>query len=130
MRYVLMSLLALFAFSTQAAEMQQACVPGDTVKVICNTGTSNVTCPDGSVHPPGHVCPPPPSDSCPADTVRINMNVTTPGTQFTANYGGMRFGTIVVVAMQTGNSNSANNNLPSIAAAEYDGPPVSREAVL
>jgi hypothetical protein len=108
---IVAAFLFAFAFApTFAANTDLACAPGDTITCI------------------GPTTPPTPTDGCPAGAIRMKMDVTKPGTLLTRDFGGMGPDTILSVEIKTSNFSSADNNLPNISAAEYDGPPLTREA--
>ena len=90
----------------------------------------NVTCPDGSVHPPGYVCPvTPPSGSCAgfARTINLAMDWAAPTRLLSGDFGP---NDIVVVSFTTDGGSSQSNNLPRISGAEYAGPAANRIAAL
>lgn len=142
-----MRLLLLLALSA-AVSAQTYTLPGQQITIVGTTctqaGTSficngappppGVTCPDGSQHPAGYICPvaPPGNIVCPGFTKTLVMVVdwNNPTRLLTVNYGGFNANDIVVYQFTTGGGSSIDNNLPRVAGAEYSAGAANRIAAM
>lgn len=130
----LIILLALFAITATAAPPATlSCGEAITVTAQCNAPTPTPTpTPIPTPTPTPTPTPQPPvgwGGSCPgyANTIVIDFNWAAPVRAYTGHFGALD---IVVARFKTGNFDSASNNLPRLAGAEWQSPPSARYATL